>query len=182
MNSTNGIWPQIRGWRCVFRRNRCLIRVKTAGDVGHAGCSRAGKAVERSVIESDGRSFAVETHYRPARDANERLVPHVCRVIGEALRDTEGDILVFLPGAGEITRVQDSLIESTRDIRITPLHGQLNDKEQKQALNPDYNGQRKVILATNIAESSVTIDGVRVVIDCGLKNIAFAQHSVCRSW
>ncbi|MEE3191225.1 MAG: DEAD/DEAH box helicase, partial [Pseudomonadota bacterium] len=108
------------------------------------------KLLNAPVIESDGRSFAVETHYRPARDANERLVPHVCRVIGEALRDTEGDILVFLPGAGEITRVQDSLIESTRDIRITPLHGQLNDKEQKQALNPDYNGQRKVILATNI--------------------------------
>lgn len=127
------------------------------------------KLLNAPVIESDGRSFAVETHYRPARDANERLVPHVCRVIGEALRDTEGDILVFLPGAGEITRVQDSLIESTRDIRITPLHGQLNDKEQKQALNPDDNGQRKVILATNIAESSVTIDGVRVVIDCGLE-------------
>ncbi len=132
------------------------------------------KLLNAPVIESDGRSFAVETHYRPARDANERLVPHVCRVIGEAMRDTEGDILVFLPGAGEITRVQDSLIESTRDIRITPLHGQLNDKEQKLALNPDDNGQRKVILATNIAESSVTIDGVRVVIDCGLeKRIRF---------
>ena len=127
------------------------------------------KLLNAPVIESDGRSFAVETHYRPARDANERLVPHVCRVIGEALRDTEGDILVFLPGAGEITRVQNSLIESTRNILITPLHGQLNDKEQKQALNPDDNGQRKVILATNIAESSVTIDGVRVVIDCGLE-------------
>ena len=62
------------------------------------------KLLNAPVIESDGRSFAVETHYRPARDANERLVPHVCRVIGEALRDTEGDILVFLPGAGEITR------------------------------------------------------------------------------
>ena len=127
------------------------------------------KLLDAPVIESDGRSFPVETLYRPARDANERLVPHVCRVIGEALRDTEGDILVFLPGAGEITRVHDSLNEATRNILITPLYGQLSDKEQKLALKPDDNGQRKVILATNIAESSVTIDGVRVVIDCGLE-------------
>jgi ATP-dependent helicase HrpB len=132
------------------------------------------KLLNAPVIESDGRSFAVETHYRPARDANERLVPHVCRVIGEALRDTEGDILVFLPGTGEITRVYDSLNEATRNILITPLYGQLSDKEQKLALKPDDNGQRKVILATNIAESSVTIDGVRIVIDCGLeKRIRF---------
>ena len=127
------------------------------------------KLLDAPVIESDGRSFPVETLYRPARDANERLIPHVCRVIGEALRDTEGDILVFLPGVGEITRVQDSLIESTRDILITPLHGQLSDKDQKLTLSPNSNSQRKVILATNIAESSVTIDRVRVVIDCGLE-------------
>jgi len=125
--------------------------------------------LDAPVIESEGRTFPVENHYRPPRDANERLVPHVCRVIGEALRDTEGDILVFLPGAGEISRVQESLAGTIDNILITPLHGQLSDKDQKVALTPDSEGRRKVILSTNIAESSVTIDGVRTVIDCGLE-------------
>ena len=125
--------------------------------------------LDAPVIESEGRTFPVENHYRPPRDANERLVPHVCRVIGEALRDTEGDILVFLPGAGEISRVQESLAGTIDNILITPLHGQLSDKDQKLALTPDSEGRRKVILSTNIAESSVTIDGVRTVIDCGLE-------------
>ena len=127
------------------------------------------KLLDAPVIESDGRSFPVETQYRPARDANERLVPHVCRVISEGLRTTTGDILVFLPGSGEINRVNETLSEIHPDILITPLHGQLSDQDQKLALFPAAGGQRKVILSTNIAESSVTIDGVRVVIDSGLE-------------
>ncbi|GAA6143917.1 ATP-dependent helicase HrpB [Thalassolituus maritimus] len=127
------------------------------------------KLLDAPVIESDGRSFPVETQYRPARDANERLVPHVCRVISEGLRTTTGDILVFLPGASEINRVNETLSEVHPDILITPLHGQLSDQDQKLALSPGAGGQRKVILSTNIAESSVTIDGVRVVIDSGLE-------------
>ena len=125
--------------------------------------------LDAPVIESEGRTFPVENHYRPPRDTNERLVPHTCRVIGEALRETEGDVLVFLPGAGEISRVQESLTGITDNILITPLHGQLSDRDQKLALTPDSDGRRKVILSTNIAESSVTIDGVRTVIDCGLE-------------
>lgn len=127
------------------------------------------KLLDAPVIESDGRSFPVETQYRPPRDANERLVPHICRVVSEGLRTTTGDILVFLPGASEINRVHEILAEVHPDILITPLHGQLSDQDQKLALSPAAGGQRKVILSTNIAESSVTIDGVRVVIDSGLE-------------
>jgi ATP-dependent helicase HrpB len=122
------------------------------------------------VIQSDGRNFPIDTHYRPARDANEYLVQHMSRVISEAHRThTTGDILAFLPGVGDILRVQEALATSLTDSQLLPLHGQLSDKEQKQVLLPADNGQRKVILATNIAESSLTIDGVRIVIDSGLE-------------
>ncbi|MEC8442719.1 MAG: ATP-dependent helicase HrpB [Pseudomonadota bacterium] len=120
------------------------------------------------VIHSEGRSHPVDLEYRPARDANERLPSHMCRVISEALRTHEGDILAFLPGTADIRKVQE-LLPASDGVTVVPLHGQLSDKDQKLALNPDVDGKRKVILSTNIAESSVTIDGVRIVIDSGLE-------------
>lgn len=130
------------------------------------------------IIQSEGRSYPVETHYRPARDANEFLPRHMSRVISEAIRENPtGDILAFLPGVGEINRVQDLLGNSLTGTTILPLHGQLSDKEQKQVLAPDPSGLRKIILATNIAESSLTIDGVSIVIDSGLeKRVTFRPN------
>jgi ATP-dependent helicase HrpB len=133
------------------------------------------KLLDAPVIQSEGRSFPVDTHYRPARDANEFLPRHMSRVISEAIRENPtGDILAFLPGVGEINRVLDLLSNSLTGTIILPLHGQLSDKEQKQVLQPAPNGSRKIILATNIAESSLTIDGVSIVIDSGLeKRVTF---------
>ncbi|MFT6422981.1 MAG: ATP-dependent helicase HrpB [Thalassolituus sp.] len=130
------------------------------------------------VIQSEGRSYPVETHYRPARDANEYLPRQMSRVISEAVRENPaGDILAFLPGVGEINRVQEQLGSTLDETIILPLHGQLSDKEQKQVLQPDPSNQRKIILATNIAESSLTIDGVSIVIDSGLeKRVTFRPN------
>ena len=120
------------------------------------------------VVRSEGRHWPVTLHYRPARDANERLASHAARVAGEALRETDGDILMFLPGTGDIQRTAQ-LLEGLPHALVLPLHGQLSDKEQKRVLAPAPGGQRKIILATNIAESSLTIDGVRTVIDSTLE-------------
>ena len=126
-------------------------------------------ALQAERLHSEGRSFAVEQHYRPLPDANTRLPVHVARVIREACQH-DGDILVFLPGVGDINRVSEQLQESPpADSLILPLHGQLNDKQQKAALSPAAEGQRKILFATNIAESSLTIDGVRIVVDSGLE-------------
>ena len=141
-----------------------------------------GKAVARllddaPVVTSAGRMYSVETHYLgkgfPALpgdvDSPERLTT---LAVQRAIRETEGDILVFLPGAGEIRRVQDMLSGpgecSDREIKIFPLFGELSPAEQDAALDDDPRLPRRVILATNIAETSLTLPRIRVVIDSGL--------------
>jgi len=134
--------------------------------------SALASALNAPTIRSEGRSYPVTTHYRSRRDANERLPQHMVRVINEALvhdDHLQGDLLVFLPGQGDIQRVQRLLEETLpANIRAMPLHGQLSDAEQKAAIRPS-DEFRKIILATNIAESSLTIDGVSIVIDSGLE-------------
>jgi len=122
------------------------------------------------VVSAEGRSFAVATHYVPRR-ADVSLELQVSQVIRAALRDHEGDILCFLPGAAEIRRVQRTLEESDfdRTVRIAPLYGDLEGSAQDAALAPAGAGRRKVVLATSIAETSLTIEGVRVVVDAGLR-------------
>ena len=123
------------------------------------------------VIESLGRAFPVETfHAEP--DPLQRLDDQVTAAVLAALRDHEGSALVFLPGQGEITRVADRL--STRvppDTDIAPLYGQLTPAEQDRAIRPAEPGRRKVVLATSIAETSLTIDGVRIVVDSGFRRV-----------
>ena len=85
------------------------------------------------------------------------------------LAEHPGDVLVFLPGQREIMRVETMLQEvAARDVIVLPLHGELSVEKQSEALQPDPQGRRRVVLATNVAESSVTLPGVRVVIDSGL--------------
>jgi ATP-dependent helicase HrpB len=120
------------------------------------------------LITSVGRSFAVDVRYAPG-EPDGRIEGRVARAIGEALTRDVGDVLVFLPGAGEIRRVQEMLANG--DSVIVPLHGNLPPAQQDQALRPDASGRRKVILATSIAETSLTIDGVRVVVDAGLSRV-----------
>jgi len=119
------------------------------------------------VITSEGRAFPVDVHYRPL-PRNGRVVDQVASVVQEALRDQTGSLLVFLPGAGEIRRVEQQLRDNLPDqVMIAPLYGNLKAEQQDQAISPASEGQRKVVLATAIAETSLTIEGVRVVIDSG---------------
>jgi len=124
------------------------------------------------VIESGGRQFPVETRY-VGRDARLRLEDQVARVVRTALAETTGSLLVFLPGQGEIRRVEERLSEQVRDpvVDIAPLYGALDPAVQDRAIAPAKPGRRKVVLATSIAETSLTIEGVRVVVDCGLARV-----------
>ena len=127
---------------------------------------------DASVITSEGRLFEVETRYRP-RPAGQRIEAVTATVIAEALEQEEGDLLAFLPGAGEINRTADRLEELgvPRGVRLFRLHGQLPAEEQDAAIAPALPGVRKVVLATSIAETSLTIEGVRIVIDAGLMRV-----------
>jgi ATP-dependent helicase HrpB len=122
------------------------------------------------VVSAKGRSFEVRTHYVPRRNEI-HLELQVAQLVRTALRDHAGDVLCFLPGAAEIRRVQRNLEEAglDRGVRVMPLYGELEGAEQDAALAPAAPGQRKVVLATSIAETSLTIEGIRVVIDSGLR-------------
>ncbi|HMN74251.1 MAG TPA: ATP-dependent helicase HrpB [Rhodoblastus sp.] len=124
---------------------------------------------EAPVVESEGRAFPVETIYL-GRDPAGRIEPAVARAILRALDTEKGSILAFLPGQGEIERVARDLAERIRDpsIVIAPLYGALDRREQDRAVLPAKPGTRKIVLATSVAETSLTIEGVRVVIDSGL--------------
>ncbi len=120
------------------------------------------------VIESAGRMFDVETRYVGA-SPNERLEVHAASVALRALGEGPGDVLVFLPGIGEINRALAYLDTKHQvNIKVTVLHGGLDPTQQDQALSALPAGIRKIILSTSIAETSLTIAGVRIVVDCGL--------------
>jgi len=125
-----------------------------------------------SVIASEGRAFPVETRYL-GRTATARIEDQVADAVMRALREERGSVLAFLPGQGEIRRVEERLKERINDptIVLAPLYGAMDIKAQDLALEPVPNGLRKVVLATSIAETSITIDGVRVVIDSGLARV-----------
>src|SRR5262245_43259543 len=124
------------------------------------------------AIESEGRAFPVETRYL-GRDSRAPIERQVTVAIERALRTETGSLLVFLPGAGEIRRTESLLKERVTDasVDIVALYGALDAREQDRAISPAPKGRRKVVLATSIAETSLTIEGVRVVIDSGLSRI-----------
>jgi ATP-dependent helicase HrpB len=124
------------------------------------------------VIESQGRAYPVETRYL-GRDPNQRLEEAVSAAILKALRADPGSILVFMPGQGEIRRAAEMLAERIGDatIDIAPLFGAMDRRAQDLAISPAQPGRRKIVLATSIAETSLTIEGVRIVIDSGLARI-----------
>jgi len=125
------------------------------------------------VVSAPGRSFAVETRYA-ARGSADPVDRQAAAAIRKSLRDDAGDVLVFLPGAGEIRRVERALADGDfpANVHVRPLYGDLGREAQDLAIQPAEPGQRKVVLATNIAETSLTIEGIRVVIDGGLERRA----------
>lgn len=124
-------------------------------------------------ITSAGKLFAVETHYQsaaPQRTAGfHDIAGPVARMVLRSLETETGDVLVFLPGQGEIRRTERLLLDAGlgAPTRIMPLYGELGPAEQDAALRPSAPGQRKVVLSTNLAETSLTIEGIRIVVDSG---------------
>jgi ATP-dependent helicase HrpB len=129
-----------------------------------------------AIISSKGRMFPVKTRY--IRHSLKNYIPDIIKsaagIIMTELETTTGSMLVFLPGAGEIRRLEQLLINSgaTQYATIAPLYGKLSDKLQQYAIAPPAQGERKIVIATAIAETSLTIHGITTVIDCGLSRIS----------
>ncbi len=127
---------------------------------------RIARWFDATRITSAGRSFPVRIEYPPTRP-NEEWPTHLRRTVETALKTNDGDVLVFLAGRREIEQAGMAL-HALSDIELVPLHGELSLAEQHAALAPAASGKRRIVLATNIAESSVTLPGIRAVIDSGL--------------
>jgi ATP-dependent helicase HrpB len=122
------------------------------------------------VLTSEGRQYPVALHYR-APDTDARLHDAMAEAVRKAVREFEGDLLAFLPGTGEIHRTQEILERTLPEFRIHPLYGDLPLREQQEALLPNAHGQRKIVLATSIAETSLTIEGIGIVVDSGYARV-----------
>jgi len=156
--------------RAVLRPDLRLL-VMSATLEGEAVARLLGEA---PVISSEGRTFPVETRYLPRR-TDQWVEPAVAGAVRQALAETEGDLLVFLPGQAEIRRTAALLAEEPEvaggSVTLHPLYGMMPGEAQDRALLPAPSGQRKVVLATAIAETSLTIEGVRTVVDSGLARV-----------
>ncbi len=145
------------------------------------------RVLDAPVIISEGRTFDIEMQWLPRspaarkkggggrkrsgprRGAPDRIEPAVVAAVVQALGEHDGDVLVFLPGIGEIRRTEQQLREVLgAGVDVHPLAGALSQDEQDRALEPSPVGRRRVVLSTDIAETSLTVDGVRIVVDSGL--------------
>ena len=126
---------------------------------------------EAKYVESQGRTFPVEFGYQPL-GTNDYLAPKMANVIRSLMEKESGSLLAFLPGVSAIKQVETQLENLATDIDVCPLYGQLNFYQQQKAIAPSEKGRRKVVLATNIAETSLTIEGIRLVVDSGLERVA----------
>lgn len=127
---------------------------------------------EAPVVVSEGRSFPVERLYQPLA-SHQRLEDGTAAAVKRLLAEQPGSLLLFLPGVAEINRVLERLTgEVASDTDLCPLYGALPLAQQQKAIQPAASGRRKVVLATNIAETSLTIEGIRLVVDSGLERVA----------
>lgn len=127
---------------------------------------RICKALDAPLLESQGRMFPVQI-VRAEEPDRQHIAESVAHVIRMAHKQEDGDILAFLPGEWEIARTQELLGQALGDTAILPLFGRLSPQEQRKAIAPSAEGQRKVVLATPVAETSLTIEGIRIVVDSG---------------
>jgi ATP-dependent helicase HrpB len=135
------------------------------------GARVAGLLGDAPVVESQGRLFAIETRH-VGRDAARRVEDQVAAIVRQALAEERGSVLAFLPGQAEIRRCAEALAERLPDtVDLAPLYGALTPAEQDRAIRPAPSGRRKVVIATAIAQTSLTIEGIRVVVDCGLSRL-----------
>ena len=126
------------------------------------------------IIQSEGRSYPVKETYLDAKTPQPKkkeLPAFVHTLLQRILKEEEGNILVFLPGVGDIKKLESKLKETnTKDVFVSPLYGNLSKEEQDRAIKAPLQGSRKIVLSTNIAQTSLTIDGIKIVIDTGLHN------------
>ncbi len=157
-----------RETQVLLREDLRLLVMSATLDIG--GVSRLLDGAP--VIEAEGRMFPVETRY-VGRNPVERVEDAVARAVMQALGEEGGSVLVFLPGQGEIHRVAQRLGERLNNpaVDVVPLYGALDRETQDRAIQPASAGRRKVVLATSVAETSLTIEGVRVVVDGGLSRV-----------
>ncbi|MGH9135537.1 MAG: ATP-dependent helicase HrpB [Acidimicrobiales bacterium] len=147
---------------------RILAMSATADTATFAHLLATEQSGPAPVVASEGRLHPVDVRWLPRR-RDDRIETAVATAVGQALRDEAGDVLVFLPGIGEIVRTRDRLAAVvTADVDLRPLAGALSSDEQDLALAPSPPDRRRVVLATDIAETSLTVEGVRVVVDSGL--------------
>jgi ATP-dependent helicase HrpB len=148
-------------------RSDLRILIMSATLDGEKISERMGNA---PILTSEGRQYPV-THIHVPTEKDDKIAAVVTQTIIKVLREQKGDILVFLPGAGEINRVEQQLTEANVGAIITPLYGDLPFKKQQEAIMPDAGGARKIVLATSIAETSLTIEGITTVIDSGYARV-----------
>ncbi|GLC24180.1 ATP-dependent helicase HrpB [Roseisolibacter agri] len=156
---------------------RVLVMSATLDGARVAALLGAAEGADAPVVTSAGRSFPVQLHWRDRRPEPRPgpggVESAVAATVRAALAAHDGDVLVFLPGAAEIRRVGELLDDGAlpREVRVRALFGNLPQQEQDAALDPAPPGERKVVLSTAIAETSLTIEGVRVVVDAGLARV-----------
>jgi ATP-dependent helicase HrpB len=150
--------------RAILRTDLRLLVMSATLD----GAPVAALLGQAPMITSEGRQHSVATRYLPARSGM-RIEAAVAAAVRDALEQEHGDVLAFLPGAAEIRRTAALLGGVSAD--VLPLHGTLSSGDQQRALRPPVPGRRKVVLATSIAETSLTIDGVRIVVDSGWSRV-----------
>ncbi len=155
---------------------RILVMSATLDAARVAGLLGGGKG-DAPVIRSDGRAFPVETRHL-GRASAKRIEEQMADAIARAVRAEPGSLLAFLPGQAEIRRTRERLAErlgagaqGDAQIEIVELHGGLDGGAQTRAIRPSLPGHRKIVLATAIAQTSITIEGVRIVVDCGLERV-----------
>lgn len=156
-----------RKMRSILREDLRIVLMSATIDT-----EALASSLSAQVLSCEGRMYPVELKYRD-RDidtaSGDEVVQETVRTISRAMREySEGDALVFLPGEGEIRKATELLDGKLDGIRVCPLYGMLSAEEQGKAIAPSGTGERKVVLATPIAETSLTIEGVRIVIDSGL--------------
>lgn len=127
---------------------------------------------DAQLLSSEGRSYPVEVSYQAPKN-QQYWREHALAVIKDKMAEHQGSILVFLAGIADIRFLVERLtLQQTQNMHICPLYGELTLREQQQAIAPCVDGQQKIVLATNIAETSLTIEGINLVIDCGLEKVA----------
>jgi len=157
--------------RSLLRDDLRILVMSATLDADPVAKLLGGDGAPAPIVRSEGRVHPVDTRFR-GRPVDGWIEPAVAATVLQALNEESGDVLVFLPGAGEIRRTAGRLEgEIPSDVALRPLFGALSPADQDRAIRPSPRGQRKVVLATSIAETSLTIEGVRVVVDSGQMRI-----------